>query len=364
MLFSTLVTLLIVEVFLRFYYADILFSGSKARSLYYSVPNLEVVSKEAVHYVPNSHIRSVAVYYNQVEYDTRHQSNNFGFLSNKDYHKEKKDGVIFLGDSFTAGVGSSSPWLPKLDAKHKEVNLYSFGVTGTGQENFYRVYKNFQNDLNYSTVVIMPISDDIRRKMWYPSNENGWLYFCNSLDKKSRKCRRIARTIEYSIDSETLLLPEELYIVKGYKVLKNRYEKYKTSKINEAKKKERSRLRDTQKVAAKQKLDKKNIHQKVVMKPHHRHYDLDAIEKIKALADRNGKRVVFIHIPEKREVVSGKYRYDIAPQIKAMGIAYYPILKTHHFDLSMYHPHDGHPNDRGYAYLSSVIEEILQLNQK
>lgn len=155
-LITTLITLIIVEVVLRLFLGHILYSGNKLRSLYYTQPNLEVVTdgNRAVHYVPNTTIRSITVYYNKVEYDAKHHTNNMGFVSDVDYQKEDRKGIVFLGDSFTAGVGSNNPWLPILNKKYPDINLYSMGATGTGQENFYELFENYQDSLNFDTVVI------------------------------------------------------------------------------------------------------------------------------------------------------------------------------------------------------------------
>lgn len=369
-LISTLITLIIVEIVLRLFLGHILYTGNKFRSLYYSSPNLEVVQNGdnpfAVHYKPNTAIRSITVYYNKIEYDAKHHTNNMGFVSDVNYSKEAKKGAIFVGDSFTAGVGSNKPWLPILNKKYPNINLYSMGVTGTGQENFYKLFENYQDKLNFDTVVIMSISDDLRRIMWYPVEKNGWLYFCSdkTITEECKRGKRIAKEIDYNIDRETLLLPEELYIVKAYRVLKSRYEAFTKSqeakKVQEAKKAQETKLtaaKVTPKPTAKPVARKKAA-------PAKHEIDLDYIAKIKALADQTGKRVLFVHIPEKGETRSGHYRYNVGERIKAMGIEYYPLLKDYKFDMTMFHPHDGHPNDKGYAYISSIVENILKLKAK
>ena len=337
-LVSTLITLLLVEVILRFFFADYLYTGSTARSLYYSSPNLTLTQDhQAVHYAPNTLIRSIAVYYNQIEYDTRHHANNFGFLSDEDYKKEDKPGILFLGDSFTAGVASTTPWIPQLNKKYDNINLYSMGVTGTGIWNFYNTLNSYKDKLNFDTIVVLSISDDLRRHKWYPDERNGYLYFCFK-EKENAPCtlhQPIAKIIDIDMDAKDLLKPEELYVIKAYNVLKDKFEKFL--------KKEKS----------------KPVPKRIV--PNNLNYDMSYLTKIKALADSMGKKVIFVHIPEKAEAKAGHYRCNVKADIEKLGIAYYPLLQTHPFDMSMYHKHDGHPNDRGYAYLSSIMEEILKL---
>ncbi len=346
-LVSTLIALLAVEIILRLFLGNILYTGNKFRTLYYSSPTLQVVKNgnNAVHYTPNIPIRSITVYYNKVEYDTRHHTNNMGFISNKDYHKEDKDGVLFLGDSFTAGVGSSKPWLPMLNEKYPDINLYSFGVTGTGQKNFYKLFENYQDDLNYSTVVIMSISDDLTRPLWYPLKVKNSLYFCRESTTKKQCTTHVLfkiPLIDYNINENSLLLPEELYLKKAYKVFKSKYITYK-----ELNKKQEEKV--------------KKLSVKAKKSPHKPTIGLEYIAKIKELADKKGKRVIFVHIPEKEETMSGKYRYNVGERIKALDIEYISVLKDYKFDKNMYYTHDGHPNDKGYAYISSIIEDIMKL---
>ncbi len=338
-LFSTLITLLLVEGVLRFFYTDYLYTGSGARSLYYSSPNLMMTDdNKSVHYVPNTDIRSIAVYYNKVEYDTKHHANNFGFLSDKDYIKENKSGVAFVGDSFTAGVGSAKPWIPELNTKYKNINLYNLGVTGTGIWNFYHTLITNQNALNFDTIVIMSISDDLRRHQWYPVEKNNYLYFCYEGDMihACKKGKLIAGLINYDIDGSTLLKEEELYVYKAFKLLKDKYES--SAKTTKPKPQKHNLLTDL-------------------------NYDMTYITKIKEFADRTDKKVIFVHIPEKREVAEKYYRCKIKDDIEKLGIEYHPLLLTHHFDLSMYHKNDGHPNNKGYTYISSIAEEILKLKE-
>ena len=331
---STVVTLIIVEIILRLFLGDVLYSGSSYRKLYYSKPTFELTPNGAVHYAANVPLRSLAVYYNRFEYDTSHHTNNMGFISERDYRKEDKRGVLFLGDSFTAGVGSSKPWLPRLDSKYANVNLYSFGVTGTGQENFYRLFENYKDSLNFDTVVIISISDDLSRKLWYPLAVKDKLYFCREKSTKEQCTKNypIMTLIDYNIDRELLLAPDELYLKKAYRFLKSRLH----STVNKSDEKKKEYVAPTT-------------------------TDIRYIADIKALADRIGKKVIFIHLPEKGEVESGEYRYDIAQDLKELGIAYYPVLKTHTWDMSLFHGNDGHPNDKGYGYISSIVEEIMEL---
>ncbi len=367
-LVSTLVTLIVVEIVLRLFFSYILYTGKLSRSLYYSTPLFATTKNSAVHYAPNTPLHSIAVYYNKIEYETRYNTNNLGFVSDKNYTMETKDGVLFLGDSFVAGVGSNKPWLPVLDEKYPEINLYSFGVTGTGQKNFYKLFENYQDDLNYSTVVIMPISDDLKRPLWYPLKVENGLFFCyeNTTEKQCTTRRLpIMSLIDYDTDADSILLPEGLYLKKAYKVLKNIYVKYKKSKEKQEQEAKKPALKVEKSVTQAKKPIKKveksdEIKPKVVPKSPPRHaIGIEYIAKIKELADKKGKKVIFIHIPEKSEMYNKEYRYDIAKRIKDLGIDYYPILHTHNFDKSMYHIHDGHPNDKGYAYISSIVEDKI-----
>ena len=337
-LISTLLSLLFVEFLLSTFYADYFYKGKTNRSLYYSSPNLTMSQDgQSVHYVPNTKVRSIAVYYNKIEYDTRHQSNNLGFLSDVNYTKEDKRGILFVGDSFTAGVGSTRPFIPQLNHKYPDINLYSMGVTGTGIWNFYHTFKTYQNTINFDTIVVMAISDDLRRKQWTPEEANRHLFFCTEKNTEGQCIKRypIAKLIPYDIKEENLLAHESLYITKAYALLKQKWIDFKNKK--KTRKRRKTVIPDTLS------------------------YDMLYLQKIKTLADSLGKKVIFIHIPEKAEAKAGHYRCQVKKDIEDLGIKYYPILKPYHFDMRHFHKHDGHPNDKGYAYLSEIIEEILEL---
>ena len=352
LLVSTLITLIVVEIILRLFLGHVLYTGKSSRSLYYSTPLFSEAQNGAIHYVPNVPLKSLAIYYNTIEYETKHHTNNLGFISDKNYTMEAKDGILFLGDSFTAGVGSSKPWLPMLDEKYPDINLYSFGVTGTGQKNFYKLFENYQDDLNYSTVVIVSISDDLKRPLWYPLAVGDGLFFCyeNSTEKECTTRRLpIMSLIDYDTDEDSLLLPEELYLKKAYKVLKDRYMAYKKSKMEQEEKENKPTVKA-----------ERHVVETVKKSPPKPAIGIEYIAKIKELADKKGKKVIFIHMPEKNETFTGNYRYHIGQRIKDIGIEYHPILRDYKFDKSMFYTHDGHPNDKGYEYISSIVEDILK----
>ena len=86
-----------------------------------------------------------------------------------------------------------------------------------------------------------------------------------------------------------------------------------------------------------------------------------ALEKIKKLATSKNKRVLFIQLLEKNEMFKGRYRYKLKDKLEKMGIEYYSIFGNYRFNGSMYHTHDGHPNDKGYQAISEMVSDILKL---
>lgn len=138
-------------------------------------------------------------------------------------------------------------------------------------------------------------------------------------------------TIPTNIESDKILYPEQLYLIKGIKLL--------MQKLTEKK-------RDITDI-------------RMPRAPYESSYT--SLKKIKKLASSKNKRVVFIHLLEKGEMLKRRYRYKLRDKIEKMGIEYYPILGKYVFDWRMYHPNDGHPNDKGYAVIASMIEDILKL---
>ena len=81
--------------------------------------------------------------------------------------------------------------------------------------------------------------------------------------------------------------------------------------------------------------------------------DWTPLERIRALYPE--AHMVFIHLPEKGEVLSKRYRYDVKKELEARGIVYEPCLQQMEWSEDMFLANDSHPNAKGYAALREYV---------
>lgn len=79
----------------------------------------------------------------------------------------------------------------------------------------------------------------------------------------------------------------------------------------------------------------------------------------RALPDR---RIHFIHVPDKFEVMRGRYDLSLADEMKQRGIDYLPALERCKFSPELYYANDDHPNREGYRQLRECVARLLELN--
>ncbi len=119
-------------------------------------------------YVPNLTMR---IPYSEKPYFVR--TNKQGFRSNIDYTIQKPSHnprMVFLGDSYVAGDGvANEKRFSDIVAAEFNVDCYNFGLSGSGVDQQYLIYKNIVSSYDHDVVVIAPHITDILR---------------NSLDKR------------------------------------------------------------------------------------------------------------------------------------------------------------------------------------
>jgi lysophospholipase L1-like esterase len=104
--------------------------------------------------------------------------NSAGFRSEREFVREKAAGkfrVLLFGDSYTAGEAVSNKYrfgdvLETLFLDNLEV--YNFGLPGTGTDQQYLVYKEVAKDYEHDLIVIAAQVENIRRvaarhRLWY-----------------------------------------------------------------------------------------------------------------------------------------------------------------------------------------------------
>lgn len=96
------------------------------------------------------------------------RGNAQGFRCEHDFEAIKTGSrrrVLLFGDSFTAGDGVSNAerYGDRLEALVPDIEVYNFGLPGTGTDQHYLVYKEFASKIDCDLVVISVLVENIRR---------------------------------------------------------------------------------------------------------------------------------------------------------------------------------------------------------
>jgi hypothetical protein len=315
----------------------------------FSSQTFQLDQNGAVRYQPNKNIRTVAVYNNKIEYDVHFDTNNLGFIDDKDYEYENapnKRYYAFAGDSFTAGFHGGEPWVPKLrrNIEGKNIEIFNLGVSGTGIEHFYRLLKSTSEQLHITHIVILALSADFKRNFWYPLTNSSELRFCHENMHSSECVKRpyIAKIIDPTSSSEDILKVAD-------NVIKDRGKNVHGSGIRGVLKQSELLsfvVRSLRTILQNKKGNTRNS------------FSLDALRNIREAFP--SAEIYFIHLPQKQEVVNGEYFLDnIGKEIEKIGISYFPALKKWHWQKDMFFVNDGHPNNFGYDNIKNCVSSYI-----
>ncbi len=94
--------------------------------------------------------------------------NAAGFRSEREFERKKskdKFRVLLFGDSFTAGDGVSNKYRygDVLETLVPDVEIYNFGLPGSGTDQHYLTFREIAKDFEYDLVVIAAQVENIRR---------------------------------------------------------------------------------------------------------------------------------------------------------------------------------------------------------
>jgi hypothetical protein len=360
---SLFVALFIVELVLR--QTEIGHYSLNDRILFYTDPSFMMDRDGALKYAPDSKIRTVAIYGNHLDYDITQTTNNMGFIDNISYGKTKSGvrDIVFVGDSFTAGDGGNNPWVGQVRELlgSSDVAVYNLGVGGTGIYHFYNLLKSFGNSIPFEEVNIMVISGDFFRGFWYPQVKGDALWFCYSGNSKEA-CLKNQSPIIYITEhneSEAALLARAS---KMYEVKRNN---------TDGALKPHQKLRlfnlacdvygsNFPTASLESICPHLKIYNVVGKREKNKLYSRAMYMLRVMLADFPGVKFRLFHIPQKGEIFTGRYSLNIEDDLKIIGLEYVPLLQSCDWDISMYHKHDAHPNDSGYANLAKCMTKYIQ----
>ncbi len=342
--FSVLISLIIIELFLSL----ILFKKNdynyKNRYLLYSEGKVFRNIENFFTYYPNKKINALNYYFYKdrfievYNYDIK--TNNLGLVQKNDIFKDKPS-ILFLGDSFTEGQGSTS-WIDLFNGDFEGKQIINGGLLGTGFQQF-ELLDNYLSDFNIIKVFVLFIGDDLRRNVFQfnkqeinciqnhlvcngkegffglPQDEAKKIKFLKDLRKKQiDNQNEIKKTFKYFRRSVKAYL-KNLYVVKiPLELLRNNFYKSKNEKIQK---------------------------------------NFLAIDR---LIKKYGNDISFVNLKMKQEIIFMKKSYETIyaeNYIKAKTKNYYSCNFNN--DLNNFYIHDGHPNEKGYESLFRCIEKIL-----
>lgn len=339
-IFSIIIGLVIGEIVVR----SLGFGHVAERSLMFSSPTWKLDSGNAVRYLPNQKIRTVAAYEGNIEYDIQFQTNNLGFVDNVDYVREaasNKKYYAFVGDSFTAGYHGGESWVPQLRdrVRGQNVGIYNLGIGGTGVEQFSRLLKSVSQQIKFSTIVVLAISNDFQRKSWYPVVQDNDISFCRE-STGIPQCGRVAKVIQRDVTADGIL---EI-------LLKQVAEDRKNDNI----------LKQSQLLAF-IKRSTANLLGRSVYTNMNIKRSLHSLKEIRDTFPNTD--IHLVHLPQKEEVAIGAYQLEFSHQVEEMGIKYYPALTRCNWSNDMFFANDSHPNRSGYENISFCVSEYLLFNR-
>ena len=345
---STIIALIVAEVTIR--KLDLVFLSN--RFLMYSSPTFLLDKNGAIRYFPNAHIRSVAVYDGEIEYDFQFYTNNIGFIDYRDYEEindgNGKENYAFIGDSFTTGHGVG-PWVPalrdRIHAINNNIEIYNLGIDASGIEHFYRLLKSSKKQLEFTYIVILAISNDFYRKFEYPLTYNNEIRFCQESLKISECSKQpyAIRIIDFNSSEKEILDIAQIMKESGEQYKDNRTRKW-------ARYLEFSYIWRLTKhiLTTKYKYSRDDV---LVQQ------SLTSLKNIKELFPDT--EIYLIHLPEKGEVARQRYLFDIGQDIESIGISYFPALKECDWSKDMFFSKDAHPNKIGYVNISDCVSDYL-----
>jgi hypothetical protein len=315
-----------------------------------SSPTFRADSHGAVRYVPNQTIRSVMLEDEDIVYDVRFRTNDLGFIDHEDYlAPAERDAsgprYAFVGDSFTAGFHGGTPWVPALRDEARKIKpgleIYNFGVSGTGFEHFVRLLESAGAEVDFSEIVILAISYDFWRPYWTPLATDDALRFCGT-DEPRAYCLAAVRPVA-RIFNEALDQSEVKALVAGLA----------EAPVSESRK-PRDRLLEHSRLAALLFGQYRRLKLRLSRRK--------SLDRLADLRDRfPDKKIRFIHLPSMSELARGSYDLPLEGHIAELGIEYFPAMTACSWPEGMFFPSDGHPNAVGYEAIARCVSSHLGL---
>ncbi len=357
---ALVLAIVIAEVVSRALFSDISFAN---RALYWNVPPLVLGAQDVVHYVPRQTIREVGIYNGQVEYDMHYKTNNLGLIDNIDYPENIPDGksirMAVVGDSFTAGNGGFS-WVPALrdylENQSSSVAVYNLGVLGSGIETFEKNIRYFDQQLSFTDLVFIVISDDFFRLWWRPLTREDGIRLCpdGETEEICSKRRPFGHLFDPDMSASELLqvsnsrmLSEEArfnqvsatlpVVVRSSRFLSMLYRFFNNLPLF-------AMAENRQQVGE-------------ILQHYLINRNLETLDRI--ASESRAARITLLQLPEREEVRSGAYRIPIGEKLTTSRIKYVSTIERCPWEVDWFHKYDTHPTEVGYRHILGCVSSIL-----
>ncbi|MCB1870673.1 MAG: SGNH/GDSL hydrolase family protein [Gammaproteobacteria bacterium] len=302
----------------------------------------------AIRYPPHQSVRTAMLSGRKVLFDIRFRTNDRGLLDHRDYGagRTNSQAWAFVGDSFAAGVGGDSPWIPRLRDEYG-LEIYNLGIGATGIQQFPRILASEAKQLSFDEIVIIAISDDFFRPLWTPLTINDEVRICVEGEDKAHCSER--PPIAFLIDPNLA----ESAVVTYADELRQRasYTRSTGSKLKQL-------LRQSHLLLFTKRLVEAIIIRQV-LRSGELPKSLAALDKIRL--DFPETRIRFIHVPDRYEAERKRYDFDPAAELEQRGIQYFDALSGCSLTPDHYLTGDQHPNQMGYEVLSRCVADYLEL---
>ena len=343
--FSILISLAIVEIFIRFFVYKSENYNYRNTFLLFEQGNVFQNIDNFFVYDQNSNITASTYYLKKnsfIEVNSyKIKTNNFGLVQAKDLIP-KKESILILGDSFVQGQGYGN-WTDLINLDVDNYQIINGGILGTGPQQFLRLEEYLSKKLLIKKVILLYIGDDFRRDLYNHDKDR-----LNCL-KNYKKCNGSELFYGFPLMSKD---PQNFLNYLKDKRFDKSKEYLSLKRIRRLIKSKLSNLHVVNiPISFLRNTFYKSKNEKILK-------NFKAIEKFINKYDDN---IHFVNIAQKNEILLNKKSYET---IYANEFITKKTKNIHqcNFDnnLDFFFKYDQHPNEKGYKYISRCISKILK----
>ena len=349
-LISTLFSLILVEILMKNFYRNMSNPYWKQKYNLYQQGEIYTHVGDVLKYYPNKSILTETYYYvdNKFhkEFSYKINTNNYGLVQE---HNIKKNipSILFLGDSFTEGIGAKS-WINNFNGSFKNYQIINGGILGYGPVQFEKMDYHISKNYNVNKVVVLYIAADIRRSLFKMPNRT---ILCL---KNYKNCKGDENFYGFPMDKKPVM--PFLNYLKDYRENKINLEKN-TLSFKKIRRSIRFFIQDLYII---------KLPSDILRKKYYRSKNKEIMKNFDSFTNlhkKYGDAIIFIRIQEKKEMMNNRFKYESVYATKHIK-----ELTNKHFicdfdnELKSFYEYDPHPNKYGYNKLFECVEKIISKN--